>query len=88
MQSRDTIATRARELVAAHLDIDPAKITDDASFVDDLGADSLDVVEIAMFFEEEWDIEISDDDVETVKVFRDAVDYLVKRLGVEASVAA
>lgn len=86
--TRDTIAARARELVAAHLDIDPAKVTEDASFVDDLGADSLDVVEIAMILEEEYDLEISDDDVEAVKVFKDAIDYLVKRLGVEASVAA
>lgn len=80
--TREDIATRARELVAQHLAVDPAKVTDTASFVEDLGADSLDVVEISMLFEDEWDICIEDEEAEQAKTFGNAVNFLAKKLGV------
>eukprot|EP01037_Dinobryon_pediforme_P012307 gene12307-12394_t len=61
------ILERVRKIVIEHLDADPAKVTDKASFIDDLGADSLDNVELVMAFEEEFDIEIPDDAAEHIQ---------------------
>jgi acyl carrier protein len=58
---------RVRKIVIEHLDADPEKVTEKASFIDDLGADSLDNVELVMAFEEEFDIEIPDDAAETIQ---------------------
>lgn len=79
--TRPEIAARARDLIATHLDIDPAKVTEGARFIEDLGCDSLDNVELVMAGEEEFDIEIPDDDAEVLATFGQAVDYLAKRLG-------
>lgn len=84
MLTRQEITTKARKLVADHLDVDPAQVTPDAGFICDLGADSLDVVEISMLFEEEFDLEIPDDKAEEIKVFGDAVNLLASMLGVPA----
>ena len=69
-----------KEIVVDRLGADPNEITDEASFVDDLGADSLDTVELVMAFEEEFDIEIPDEDAEKLTTVGKAKDYLAKRL--------
>ena len=67
---------RIKEIIVEQLGIDVAQITSDASFIDDLGADSLDTVELVMAFEEEFDIEIPDEDAEKIRTVRDVVNYL------------
>ncbi|HDQ44542.1 MAG TPA: acyl carrier protein [bacterium] len=69
-----------KEIVVERLGVDPNEITDDASFVDDLGADSLDTVELVMAFEEEFGIEIPDEDAEQLTSVGKAKEYLQKRL--------
>ena len=64
---------RVRRIASEHLDCDPDKAIGEANFIDDLGADSLDNVELIMAFEEEFDIEIPDDKAENVKTINDAV---------------
>src|SRR5690606_24034376 len=67
---------RVRKIVIDHLDADPDKVTEKASFIDDLGADSLDNVELVMAFEEEFDIEIPDDAAEHIQTVGDAVKFI------------
>ncbi len=67
---------RVRKIVIEHLDADPEKVTEKASFIDDLGADSLDNVELVMAFEEEFDIEIPDEDAEKIATVGDAISYI------------
>ncbi|HLV10252.1 MAG TPA: acyl carrier protein [Halanaerobiales bacterium] len=64
------------DIIVEELAVDPEEVTSDASFIDDLGADSLDVVELVMAFEEEFDIEIPDEDAENIETVQDAVDYI------------
>ena len=71
---------RVRKIVIEHLDADPEKVTEKASFIDDLGADSLDNVELVMAFEEEFDIEIPDDAAEHIQTVGDAVKFIDERL--------
>lgn len=70
------IAERIKKIVVEHLDVDAEKITMEASFIDDLGADSLDTVELVMAFEEEFGIEIPDDAAESIQTFGDAVSFI------------
>jgi acyl carrier protein len=70
------IAERVKKIVVEHLSVDEAKVTDSASFIDDLGADSLDTVELVMAFEEEFGIEIPDDAAETIQTYGDAVKFI------------
>ena len=74
----DNIEGRVKKIVAEHLDVDEAKVNTDASFIDDLGADSLDIVELVMAFEEEFGVEIPDDAAETILTVGDAVRFLEK----------
>ncbi len=67
---------RIKEIIVEQLGVEIDQITPDASFIDDLGADSLDTVELVMAFEEEFDIEIPDEDAEKIRTFRDVTDYL------------
>ncbi|MGM0413819.1 MAG: acyl carrier protein [Bacillota bacterium] len=67
---------RVRNLIVEELAVDPDEVTVEASFIDDLGADSLDVVELVMALEEEFDIEIPDEDAEKIETVQDAIDYL------------
>ncbi len=67
---------RVRKIVVEHLDVDADKVVTNASFIDDLGADSLDTVELVMAFEEEFGVEIPDDAAETIQTVEDAVKYL------------
>ena len=70
------IEERVRKKVVEHLGVEEEKVTRNASFIDDLGADSLDTVELVMAFEEEFGIEIPDDAAEKIQTFGDAVDYI------------
>ena len=67
---------RIKEIIVEQLGVEEDQITPDASFIDDLGADSLDTVELVMAFEEEFDIEIPDEDAEKIRTVRDVTDYL------------
>ena len=69
------ILERVRKIVIEHLDADPEKVTEKASFIDDLGADSLDTVELVMAFEEEFGCEIPDDAAEKIVTVKDAVSF-------------
>ena len=72
------IAAKVKEIIANELGVEIEKVTDQASFVDDLGADSLDTVELVMAFEEEFEIEIPDEDAERMQTVGDAIKYLGK----------
>lgn len=74
------VLERVRKIVIDHLDADPDKVTEKASFIDDLEADSLDIVELVMAFEEEFDIEIPDDSAEHILTVGDAVTYIQEKL--------
>ena len=74
----DDIASRVKEIIINELGVDPEKITTDAAFVDDLGADSLDTVEMVMAFEEEFAIDIPDEDAEQMITVGDAIAYIEK----------
>ena len=69
-------ADRVKKIVVEHLGVEPDKVTEDASFIDDLGADSLDIVELVMAFEEEFGIEIPDEDAEKITRVKEAVEYI------------
>jgi acyl carrier protein len=70
------IASKVKEIIIEELGVDTEKVTDQASFVDDLGADSLDTVELVMAFEEEFDLEIPDEDAEKMRTVADVVSYV------------
>ena len=67
---------RVKKIVVEHLGVEADKVTEDASFIDDLGADSLDIVELVMAFEEEFNVEIPDDAAEKITTVKDATDYI------------
>lgn len=71
-----TTDERVKKIVAEQLDMDLEKVTETSSFVDDLGADSLDTVELVMAFEEEFKVEIPDEDAEKIKTVGDAINYI------------
>ncbi len=73
-----SIAERVKQIVAEQLGVDEDQVTNEASFMDDLGADSLDTVELVMALEEEFDIEISDEDAEKIQTVQDAIDYITE----------
>jgi acyl carrier protein len=70
------IMERVKKIVVDQLGVEEDKVKEDSSFIDDLGADSLDIVELIMAFEEEFDIEIADEDAEKIKVVGDVIHYL------------
>ncbi len=70
------IAERVKKIVVEHLGVDEVKVTDTASFIDDLGADSLDTVELVMAFEEEFGCEIPDDAAEKIVTVKDAISFI------------
>ena len=69
-------AERVKKIVVEHLGVENEKVTEEASFIDDLGADSLDIVELVMAFEEEFGDEIPDDAAEKIATVKDAIDYI------------
>jgi acyl carrier protein len=74
------IDEKVKKIIVDQLGVDPNEVTNQASFIDDLGADSLDTVELVMAFEEEFDIEIPDEDAEKMATVGQAVEYLKKKL--------
>ncbi|MBL6769880.1 MAG: acyl carrier protein [Rhizobiales bacterium] len=72
------VAERVKKIVIEHLGVDASKVEEKASFIDDLGADSLDTVELVMAFEEEFEVEIPDDAAETIQTVGDAISFLEK----------
>ena len=70
------IGERVKKIVIEHLGVEEAKVTDSASFIDDLGADSLDTVELVMAFEEEFGVEIPDDAAEKILTVEDAIKFI------------
>jgi acyl carrier protein len=72
------VAERVKKIVVEHLDVDADKVVAEASFIEDLGADSLDSVELVMAFEEEFGIEIPDDAAESIATVGDAINFIEK----------
>jgi acyl carrier protein len=73
------IETQVKQIVVDHLGIEEEKVTAESKFIDDLGADSLDTVELVMAFEEKFGIEIPDDAAETIQTVQNAIDYIVSK---------
>ncbi len=73
------IAEKVKEIISQQLDVDKANIKDDASFIDDLGADSLAIVELVLAFEEQFEIDIPDEDTEKIRTVGDAINYISSR---------
>ena len=73
------IAARVKKIVVEHLGVEEDKVTENASFIDDLGADSLDTVELVMAFEEAFSVEIPEDAAEKIATVKDAIDYIEKQ---------
>ena len=75
---RDAILDKTKEVIVDQLNVDETDVTEDASFIDDLGADSLDLVELVMALEQEFGVTIPDESVEAIKTVGDAVTYIVE----------
>lgn len=73
------LSPKIKDIIVEQLGVDPEKVKPEASFIDDLGADSLDIVELVMAMEEEFDLEIPDEDAEKLKTVHDVQDYLAKK---------
>lgn len=73
------VENKVKKIIIDQLDVTEDEVTPQASFVEDLGADSLDTVEMVMAFEEEFSIEIPDEDAEKIKTVQDAIDYIQKK---------
>ena len=71
-----SVEERVKQIIVEQLGVDEGEVTPNASFVDDLGADSLDIVELVMAFEEAFELEIPDEDAEKIRTVKDAVDYI------------
>ncbi|MBI5682035.1 MAG: acyl carrier protein [Deltaproteobacteria bacterium] len=74
-----SVESKVKKIIVDQLGVNEEEVNSKASFVDDLGADSLDTVEMVMAFEEEFNIEIPDEDAEKIKTVQDAVDYISKK---------
>ena len=75
------VEEKVKEIIAKQLGVNAAEITPESSFVEDLGADSLDTVELVMAFEEAFNVEIPDEDAEKIQKVKDAIDYITKKQG-------
>ncbi|MGQ9630003.1 MAG: acyl carrier protein [bacterium] len=71
-----SVESKVKEIIVDRLNVEESAVTDDASFIDDLGADSLDTVELIMALEEEFDIEIPDEDAEKIRTVGEAIEYI------------
>ncbi len=78
--SREEILEKVRELIADKLGVDKDEVTEEASLVDDLGADSLDLVDLVMVFEEEFNVKIEDEELENIKTVKDVVDGIMSKM--------
>jgi acyl carrier protein len=79
-EEKQSVFERVREIVVDRLGVDEEQVTAEAKFVEDLGADSLDTVEFVMALEEEFDVEIPDEDAEKIVSVQEAVDYITKKM--------
>lgn len=79
MADASEILSKVRTIIVDQLGVEEAQVTPTASFIDDLGADSLDIVELIMAFEEEFDLDIPDEEAEKIATVQDAVDYIKDR---------
>ncbi len=79
MADANEVMEKVRGIIVDQLGVEAAQVTPEASFIDDLGADSLDIVELIMAFEEEFDLDIPDEDAEKIASVQDAVDYIKDR---------
>lgn len=77
----DNIEAQVKEIIVDQLGVDPDKVTPTAKFIEDLGADSLDTVELVMTFEEKFSVEVSDEDAEKLKSVEDVVAYITAHQG-------
>ncbi len=75
------VEAKVKEIIIEQLGVEEGQVNPEASFIDDLGADSLDTVELVMAFEDKFDIEIPDEDAEKMRTVGDAMDYLKSKLG-------
>jgi acyl carrier protein len=75
------VAEKVKQIIVEQLGVDEGQVDLTASFVDDLGADSLDIVELVMKFEEDFELDIPDEDAENIKTVKDAIDYIEKKKG-------
>ena len=75
-EARVALSPKIKDIIVEQLGVDPEKVKSEASFIDDLGADSLDIVELVMAMEEEFDLEIPDEDAEKLKTVNDVQSYL------------
>lgn len=80
VKAKTNVAEKIKQIVSEQLGVDEGEVTPTASFVDDLGADSLDTVELVMAFEEAFEIEIPDEDAEKIRTVQDAVTYVEKKV--------
>ncbi|MCQ2364087.1 MAG: acyl carrier protein [Akkermansia sp.] len=74
----ENIESQVKEIIAAQLSVEPEKVTSDAKFIEDLGADSLDTVELVMAFEDKFGVEVPDEDAEKLKSVADVVAYITE----------
>ena len=81
LKDMSDVSERVKKIVVEHLGVDESKVSDSASFIDDLGADSLDTVELVMAFEEEFGCEIPDDAAEKILTVKDAISYIEANAG-------
>ena len=81
MAMADNAEERLRKIIAEQLGVSEEEVVPDASFIDDLNADSLEMVDLIISLEEEFGIQVSDEDAERIKTVKDAIDYLNDRLG-------
>jgi acyl carrier protein len=81
MADMANLEARVKDIIAEELGVEREKLTNDASFMEDLGADSLDTVELVMAFEKEFDLDIPDEEAEKLRTVGDALNYLHQRMG-------
>jgi acyl carrier protein len=80
VKAKANVGEKIKQIVSEQLGVDEGEVTPTASFVDDLGADSLDTVELVMAFEEAFEIEIPDEDAEKIRTVQDAIGYVEKKV--------
>ncbi|MEK7409384.1 MAG: acyl carrier protein [Acidobacteriota bacterium] len=83
MSVEEKVAPKVKQIIVEQLGVDESQVDPTASFVDDLGADSLDLVELVMAFEEAFDLDIPDEDAEKISTVKDAIDYITNKTGKE-----
>jgi len=79
--ANEEVVRRVKDLIAESLGVNPTEVVPTASFIDDLGADSLDIVELVMAIEKEFSVEIPDEDAEKITTVQDAIDYIQNKAG-------